>query len=56
MVGSAGVGASSSADELDNWVTAEGYFENGKIIAKIPHLDHFDPDQMQYSIDVALNG
>ena len=37
-------------------MTAEGYFENGKIIAKIPFLEHFDSDQMQYSIDVALNG
>ena len=37
-------------------MTAEGYFENGKIIAKIPHLDNFDPEILQYSIDVALNG
>ena len=25
-----------SMDDSDVWVTAEGYFENGKIIAKIP--------------------
>lgn len=50
------VGAGGSIEEQDVWVTAEGYFENGKIIAKIPHLDNFDPDILQYSIDVALNG
>ena len=50
------IGAGGSVDEPDVWVTAEGYFENGKIIAKIPHLDNFDPDILQYSIDVALNG
>ena len=44
------------AYEDDQWVTTEGFFQNGKIIAKIPKLDNFDPDQLQYSIDVALNG
>ena len=29
------IGANASTDE-DAWVTTEGYFENGKIIAKIP--------------------
>lgn len=52
-----GGGAYGSVDDQqDNWVTTEGYFENGKIIAKIPKLDNFDPEQLQYSIDVALNG
>lgn len=39
-------GANTSTDESENWVTAEGYYENGKIIAKIPHLVNFDPDQL----------
>ena len=50
------MGGGGSMDDSDVWVTAEGYFENGKIIAKIPHLDNFDPEILQYSIDVALNG
>lgn len=54
--GSKGADRSQSMDEGDAWVTAEGHFENGKIIAKIPKLDTFDPDQLQYSIDIALNG
>jgi len=38
------MGAANSHDDLDVWVTAEGYFENGKIIAKIPQLENFDPE------------
>ena len=55
---SQGAAANSAmkAYEDDQWVTTEGFFQNGKIIAKIPKLDNFDPDQLQYSIDVALNG
>ena len=49
------MGANASTEE-DAWVTTEGYFENGKIIAKIPQLDSFDPEVLSYSIDVALNG
>lgn len=44
------------SDESEAWVTAEGYFQNGKIIATIPQLENYDPEQLQYSIDVALNG
>ena len=51
-----GQGSSMKQYEEDQWVTTEGYFQNGKIIAKIPKLDNFDPEQLQYSIDVALNG
>lgn len=50
------INGGNSTDDQDVWVTAEGYYENGKIIAKIPRLDNFDPELLQYSIDVALNG
>ena len=43
-------------EEADNWTTAEGFYENGKIIATVPHLSGYDPEQMVYSVDVALNG
>ena len=54
--GAAAANSAMKAYEDDQWVTTEGFFQNGKIIAKIPKLDNFDPDQLQYSIDVALNG
>jgi hypothetical protein len=47
---------SSNREENDNWITADGFYENGKIIATVPKLDHFDPEYMAYSVDVALNG
>lgn len=43
-------------DDPEVWVTAEGYFQNGKIIATIPKLENYDSEHLQYSIDVALNG
>jgi len=46
------VGSQAGAD----WITAEGYFENGKIVATVPKVDNFDPEVLTYSVDVALNG
>lgn len=40
----------------DAWTCAEGFYENGCIIATVPHIDNYDPDNMTYSVDVALNG
>jgi len=36
----------ASTYDDESWVTTQGYFENGKIIAKIPKLDNFDPEQL----------
>ena len=38
------------------WVCAEGFYENGHIIATVPALQSYDSEQMTYSVDVALNG
>lgn len=38
------------------WIKAEGYYKEGKIIATVPKIDNFDPDVLAYSVDVALNG
>ena len=59
MQGNAGVPQRSIAQESelnDSWTTAEGYYENGRIIATVPKIDNFDPEQLTYSVDVALNG
>ena len=40
----------------EDWVTTEGHYENGKITCKVPALDTFDPDSLQFNVDVALNG
>ena len=42
--------------EEAEWVTADGYYEDGKIITTIPQLESYDPEALQYAIDVALNG
>jgi hypothetical protein len=43
-------------DVSDAWTCAEGFYENGKIIAKVPKLVSYDPDNMVYAVDVSLNG
>jgi len=47
-----------SADlaEQDQWVCAEGFYEDGRIIATVPGLQNFNPDNLGFSVDVALNG
>mmetsp|Transcript_9367 Transcript_9367/g.14230 ORF Transcript_9367/g.14230 Transcript_9367/m.14230 type:complete len:195 (-) Transcript_9367:905-1489(-) len=45
--------------ELVNYTCAEGRYENGQIICKVPTLPpgQFDPDSnLQYNVDIALNG
>lgn len=43
--------------EKDNWVLTAGHYDgNGKIVCIVPMLDSFDPENLQYNVDVALNG
>lgn len=42
--------------ETDNWVCSAGHYENGKIICIVPELDEFTLDNLQFNVDVALNG
>ena len=45
--------------ELVNYTCAEGIYENGQILCKVPALQSglYDPDgNLQYNVDVALNG
>jgi len=44
------------SEESENWNCTEGFYENGSIIATVPHLSNYDPENMVYSVDVALNG
>lgn len=47
-------------NELDNWICTEGIYENGKIVCKVPKLENYESskesENLQYSVDVALNG
>jgi len=43
-------------EENEAWTCAEGFYENGSIIATVPHIQNYDPENMTYSVDVALNG
>ena len=35
---------------------AEGFYENGQIIATVPKIQDYDLDSMVYSVDVSING
>ena len=42
----------------DNWVLTEGIYKNGKgeIMATVPKMTDYDPENLGYLVDVALNG
>ena len=40
----------------ENYVCSAGKFENGKITCLVPELETFNPDNLSYYVDVALNG
>lgn len=44
--------------ELDseNWVCSAGHYENNKIVCIAPELDEYDPENLQFNVDIALNG
>jgi hypothetical protein len=42
--------------EKDSWTCTAGHYENGKIVCIVPQLEDFDPDSLQFNVDVALNG
>ena len=43
-------------DAIENWVMTEGVYSKGKITAKVPRINDFDPENLSFLIDVALNG
>jgi len=42
--------------EKDNWTCAAGHYDNGKIVCIVPKLESYDPENMVYNVDIALNG
>jgi len=46
----------SSNDLAENWVVTTGKYVNGRITATVPKLTDFDPENLGYLVDVALNG
>lgn len=42
--------------EKESWTCTAGHYENGKIVCVVPELVNFDPDSLQFNVDVALNG
>ena len=43
--------------EKENWVLTAGHYDgNGKIVCIVPMLDAYDPETLQYNVDIALNG
>lgn len=47
---------SKGEQDIEAWTCAEGFYENGCIICTVPKIESYDPDNMTYSVDVALNG
>lgn len=45
-----------NSETNDAWILADGYYQNGKIIATVPKLTDFDNENLTYLVDVALNG
>ena len=41
---------------VDSWILTEGVFVKGKIMATVPMVTDFDPENLSYLVDVALNG
>jgi hypothetical protein len=44
------------ADIGDNWITTNGQYSYGKVTAIVPRLSDYDPENLTYLVDVALNG
>lgn len=42
--------------DLENWTCSAGVYENGKITCVVPELESFDGDNLQFNVDIALNG
>ena len=42
--------------DSENWVCSAGHYENGKIICITPELDEYDVENLQFNVDIALNG
>jgi hypothetical protein len=50
------IGPNDPQLENDSWVCSAGFYENGKIICIVPELEEYHPDNLQFNIDIALNG
>jgi hypothetical protein len=46
----------SQETQKEDQICVDGYYENGVIIAKVPQVQKYDPENMTFSVDVALNG
>ena len=42
--------------ELDYWHCATATYDAGKIICQVPRLAKYDSENLQYNVDIALNG
>ena len=42
--------------ELDYWHCATAVYDSGKITCQVPRLMKYDADNLQYNVDIALNG
>lgn len=42
--------------ENENWVCSAGFYDKGKITCTLPELEEFDPENLQFNVDIAING
>lgn len=50
------IGPSDPQLENDAWVCSAGFYEKGRIICIVPELDEYHPENLQFNVDIALNG
>jgi len=52
------IGSKPQDDDINtgNWVCEAGYYKDGLICCKVPLLEKFDPSNLRFNVDIALNG
>ena len=41
---------------LEDWYCSVVTYESGKVVCRAPKLSQYDPDSLQYNVDISLNG
>lgn len=42
--------------DADNWVCSAGFYDRGKITCILPELEEYESNNLQFNLDIALNG
>lgn len=42
--------------DSEGWTCSAGKYDDGKITCIVPKIENFNPENMAYNVDIALNG